>query len=542
MVLSLGVTHEVVNQATPLENYDLYGRDPLAKEVVVKAGGDWAHPELHRLGQTLGSAEWIEKGFLANRYKPELLTFDRYGHRVDQVKFHPAYHELMDLGIQTGISAQPWNEADRPGVMVARALKHYMLTQIEAGVCCPLTMSFAAVPALSADPVLEKEWRPRLLTREYDPRFLPAAEKRGVTVGMAMTEKQGGSDVRANSTRAERTADGYELVGHKWFCSAPMSDAFLTLAQTPEGLTCFLVPRFRPDGSVNSLRVMRLKDKLGNHANASSEIEYHHTFAHLLGPPGRGVPTIIEMVNHTRLDCVIGSSGLMRAALSSAIHHSRHRSAFGARLIEQPLMQNLLADLALEWEAGLRMALRLARGYESREQQGGFVRLATAVSKFWVCKRTPKMVVEALEAHGGAGYVEEFALARIYREAPLSSIWEGSGNVICLDVLRAMAKEPGALQEFMLELEKSRGQLAPYDRCLDELKEQLAAGPSQAGARRLVECMGLLLQSRLMLDEAEASVAETFVDSRLNGGYQEFGCLPPGVDFEHLIQRAFPAS
>lgn len=527
---------QVKNQPPELVDYNLFKSDRVAAESLSLYQADWARSDLEQLGRRLGSAEVIEWGFLANRFTPEFHPLDRFGHRIDRVEFHPAYHHLMSLGVEAGIHAAPWRDP-RPGAQVARAIKHYMLTQIEAGVGCPLTMTFAAVPALRQEPAVAGLWEDKLLALEYDGRFLPAAEKRGVLMGMAMTEKQGGSDVRANTTRAIPDGEGVRLVGHKWFCSAPMNDAFLTLAYSDEGLGCFLVPRFTPDGEVNSIRIQRLKNKLGNKANASSEIEYHYAFAWPVGAPGRGVPTIIEMVNHTRLDCVIGSSGLMRAALVQAAHHTAHRSAFGKTLRDWPLMANVLADLTLECEAALRLALRLAVGYEqstSPEQQA-FVRIATAVAKYWVCKRTPPMVVEALECHGGNGYVEESVMPRLYREAPLSSIWEGSGNVICLDVLRALSKTPQTGEVLVAELEGCAGHDPSYDKHLELVKRDLKEGVNPAGARRSVERMALLLQASLML--RDSPVGESFCIARLQEPGHEYGTLPDSVDFGTILER-----
>lgn len=544
-----GATHAVMNQPPALEDYDLFTHDPVLTEAVAREGASWAGDELAAFGTRLGEREILELGHLANRHTPTLRTHDRFGHRLDTVDFHPAWHELMALGVGAEIHALPWN---RPGVgaHVARAAKHYLLTQVEAGVLCPITMAFSSIPALRLEPSVAEVWEPRVRSTTYDPRFQPAAEKDGALLGMAMTEKQGGSDVRANTTRAKPAADGtYRLTGHKWFCSAPMCDGFLTLAHLEEGVTCFLVPRFLPDGERNRLFIQRLKDKLGNRSNASSEIEYHDTWAQRIGPPGRGIPTILEMVAHTRLDCMLGSAALMRQALVQAFHHCRHRHAFGRRLVEQPLMRNVLADLALEWEAATALALRVARAYDaastdgsSGESSAAFRRIATAIGKYWVCKRTPGVVVEALECHGGNGYVEESVLPRLYREAPLSSIWEGSGNVMCLDVLRALTREPATGPALWAELDAARGADRRYDAFVDRLKTTLGRREDpQLRARRLVEDLAMALQASLLLRHGTAAVADAFCAARLAGeGGREYGTLPSGVDLDGILTRIWP--
>jgi putative acyl-CoA dehydrogenase len=544
-------THDVVNQAVPLENYNPYTADAALTEGVAREGADWAEAELRAFGEQTGRAEFIALGFQANRNPPELKTHDRYGHRIDEVAFHPAWHELMRAGVEAGVHSLPWNET-RTGAHVARAAKHYLLDQVETGVGCPLTMTFAVVPALGAQREIAEEWVPRVTSRQYDPRLIPPPDKAGCLMGMAMTEKQGGSDVRANTTRAEPIGAGgpggeYTLVGHKWFCSAPMCDAFLTLAQTDAGLSCFIVPRILPDGSRNVFRIQRLKDKLGNRSNASSEIEYNGTWARMVGEEGRGVPTIIEMVNHTRLDCVIGSAGIMRQAVAQALNHTAHRSAFGKVLNQQPLMQNVLADLALESEAATATMCRLARGYDdARENEAAraFVRIATAVSKYWVCKRTSAMVYEALECHGGAGYVEESILPRLYREAPLSSIWEGSGNVMCLDVLRALGREPDALPAFRAELETAVGNNKHYDAFVAGLEKELSDfDQAETRARRIVENLALAFQASVLVRYAPDYVSEAFCASRLNGNHgHEYGTLGKNVAFEKIIERATPTT
>jgi putative acyl-CoA dehydrogenase len=460
------------------------------------------------------------------------------------VEFHPAWHRLIGLGVQQGVHCLPWVD-ERVGAHQARVASHYLLTQVEAGVGCPLTMTFAAVPSLRREPELARQWVPRITSRQYDFGLRPPQDKKGCLMGMAMTEKQGGSDVRANTTGAEKLGDGsYRLQGHKFFCSAPMCDAFLTLAQGPTGLTCFLVPRVLPDGQRNRIHIQRLKEKLGNRSNASSEIEYHGAIAWRVGEEARGVPTIIEMVNHTRLDCVVGTTSLMRAALVQALHHCRGRSAFGRPLLQQPLMQNVLADLTVEWEAAVQLMLRLAQGFDESSKnpaEAAFVRLATAVSKYWVCKRGARFAQEAMECLGGSGYVEESVMPRIYREMPLASIWEGSGNVICLDVLRAVQKTPRTLELFFAEVESTRG----GDRRLDQAVHNLKASwqrPEEAEirARRLVERMALVLQASLLLRRSPSFVAEAFCATRLgDNGLREFGTLPSGAAHQALLDRGW---
>jgi putative acyl-CoA dehydrogenase len=539
-------THEVLNQPPALADYNLYTTDSVLGELVAREGAAWAADELRLFGQHLGRADVLALGELANRFVPELRTHDRFGYRIDEVEFHPAWHELMRLGVEAEVHALPWNRR-RPGAHVARAVKHYLLTQVEAGVLCPLTMTFAAVPALGAEPAVAGEWVPRVTSARYDPRLRPASEKVGCLVGMAMTEKQGGSDVRANTTRARPAGGGvYLLTGHKWFCSAPTCDAFLTLAQTERGLTCFLVPRWTDDGERNRIRIQRLKNKLGNRSNASGEVEYLDTWARRVGEEGRGVPTIIEMVNHTRLDCTIGSAALMRQALTQALHHASHRRAFSRLLVDQPLMKNVLADLALESEAAATLVGRVARAYDGAgdDQARRLRRILTAIAKYWVCKRGPAMVGEALECLGGNGYVEESILPRIYREIPLSSIWEGSGNVICLDVLRALAREGETLPALRQELARSRGADPRYDAWLEEIEKELADEMTlEARARRVVERLALALQASLLLEHAPPFVAEAFLAARLAGaGGHEYGTLPPGVDVDAIVERAMPAN
>ncbi len=542
-------THEVTNQSVPLEDYNVYKADTALREAVHREGAAWADSRVADFGAECGSARYIELGRVANKFPPELRTHDRYGHRVDMVDYHPAYHEIQSLYVKHRAHSWPWVEP-RAGAHVARAALAYMIPQTEAGVGCPITMTFAVVPALRHQPEIAAAWLPKITSNEYDPRHIPVGQKRSAQMGMAMTEKQGGSDVRANTTRAHAIGAGgpggdYLLDGHKWFCSAPMSDAFLTLAKTEAGVSCFLVPRFRPDGSKNNFFIQRLKDKLGNRSNASSEIEYVDTWAQMVGEDGRGVPTIIEMVTHTRLDCGLASAGFMRQGVAQAVHHARHRSAFGKRLRDQPLMKNVLADLAVEWEAATMLMFRLARGYDEAVNDASgqdFVRIATAVAKYWVCKRGPHHVYEAMECLGGAGYVEESPLPRLYREAPLTSIWEGSGNVMCLDVLRAMNREPETAGAFLGEVEQARGGDARLDAAIDGLKKNLLdTDKLELRARRLTEQMALVLQGALLVRYGNRAVADAFCASRLAGDHgDEYGTLPRDTEFDAIIDRAAP--
>jgi putative acyl-CoA dehydrogenase len=543
-------THEVTNQPPPLEGYDVFGADAALVEAVEREGAGWAADDLHALGRLAGSPEAIGWGFDANRNPPELHTHDRYGHRIDEVAYHPAYHELMRVAVSHGLHASPW-AVDRPGTHVARAAGFVTWSQVEAGHGCPISMTYSVVPALRNQPDLAAEWEPRLVARAYDPRNVTATEKPGAIAGMAMTEKQGGSDVRANTTRAEPTGDGsdgrWALTGHKWFCSAPMSDIFLVLARAPGGLSCFLVPRWLPDGARNEgFRVMRLKDKLGNRSNASSEIELDGAVAWLVGEEGRGVRTIIDMVAHTRLDCVLGATSAMRQATAQALHHAAHRSAFGSTLVDQPLMRVVLADLAVESEAATVTAMRLARAFDDAargdEAAGAVRRIATAVGKYWTCKRLPTHVGEALECLGGNGYVEESIMPRLFRESPLNGIWEGSANVICLDVLRAMAREPVALEAFVGEIDAARGADARLDATVARVRHELGDLVGiEARARRVVEAMGLALQGSLLVRFGHPAVAEAFCASRLAGVEGlALGTLPPGLDLGTIIERSRP--
>ena len=534
-------THEVSNQPPPLHDYDPLARDGALFEALHREGAEWAEADVAALGRQAASAEALAWGAQANENPPRLRTHDRFGNRIDEVEFHPAWHALMRLSVGSGIHASPWREP-REGAHVARAARMFLVSQTEFGHGCPISMTYSAFPALQRQPDLLEEWAPRITSLEYDPRAAPAAEKSGALIGMGMTEKQGGSDVRANTTRAQPIGDGaFALTGHKWFCSAPMCDAFLVLAQAPRGLSCFLLPRWSPDQTRNRFFIQRLKDKLGNRSNASGEVEFDGAFARLVGEEGRGVQTILEMVNHTRLDCVIGSAGMMRAALVQAAHHCAHRSAFGKRLVEQPLMRAVLADLAIESEAATVLMMRLARAYDRREDESSFRRIATAVAKYQVCKRAAPHVAEALECLGGNGYVEESGMPRIYREAPLNSIWEGSGNVICLDVLRALAKEPQARDALVAELRLSRGADRRLDAALDDAEAAMVK-PEESQARRLVERLAIALQGSLLVRTAPDAVADAFCSTRLarDHGYA-FGTLPASADASAILSRAWPA-
>jgi putative acyl-CoA dehydrogenase len=532
--------HEGANQPPALEGYDLFLENRPLAEALERDGGGWVADEASEFGRFL-SGEPLEWGRQANENPPRLRTHDRFGNRIDEVEFHPAWHALLKTSVEHGLHALSWRES-RAGGHVARAALFYLMAQVEAGHGCPISMTHAAVPALRAQRELVQEWEPLLTSFVYDPGLRPPGEKRGALCGMAMTERQGGSDVRANATTARPLGDGeYELTGHKWFCSAPMCDAFLVLAQADEGLSCFLVPRVLPDGTRNGFLIQRLKDKLGDRSNASSEIELDAAWARLVGEDGRGVPTIIEMVNHTRLDCVLGTAAAMRAAVEQATHHAAHRSAFGKLLVDQPLMRNVLADLCIESEAATMTALRLARAYDRGED--AFARVATAVAKYWVCKRGPGHAAEALECLGGNGYVEESALPRIYRQQPLQSVWEGSGNVICLDVLRALRRSPETLDAFVDECRKAAGADPRLDEWLGVLERELRdpEEAAEAGARRLVERMGLALQASLLVRHGDAVVSDAFCASRLAGdGGLAYGTLPPRIDAAAIVERHRP--
>ncbi|HEY8324772.1 MAG TPA: isovaleryl-CoA dehydrogenase [Ktedonobacterales bacterium] len=544
-------THEVFNQPPPLVGYNVYEQDIALREGVAREGAAWAGPRLREIGAVAGSEEAIAWGEQANRYPPELRTHDRYGHRIDEVSFHPAWHELMRRAVGWGLHASPWRDP-QPGAHVARAAGFLVWSQVEAGHGCPISMTYAAIPALRVEPTVAAEWEPRFTSLEYDFGLRAPQTKRGLICGMGMTEKQGGSDVRANTTRAIPDAtDGasYRLTGHKWFCSAPMSDAFLVLAQAPGGLTCFLMPRVLHDGALNRIFIQRLKDKLGNRSNASSEIELREAWAIRVGEEGRGVRTIIEMVNSTRLDCIAGSASLMRQAVAQATHHAAHRAAFGKSLIDQPLMTSVLADLAIESEAATTLLLRLATARDraaadpGAQSEAALLRLGVAIGKFWVCKRAEALAAEAMECLGGAGYVEESILPRLYREAPVNAIWEGSGNVIALDTLRALRREPESAEALLAEIDLAHGASATLDTAIARLRHELAdPADAELRARRVVELMALTLQASLLARHAPSFVSDAFIAARL--GEQRalsFGALPPAANARAITQRARPA-
>ncbi|MCB1539955.1 MAG: isovaleryl-CoA dehydrogenase [Rhodoblastus sp.] len=540
------VTHEVINQPHELIDYNLYSSDRTLAEAVVRENAQWAENDLADFGARIGTADYLDLGAQANRHLPEYDTHDRYGRRVDLVRFHPSYHQLMKTSIEEGLHSSPWTDP-RPGAHVARAARFYLHSQIEAGHGCPITMTFAAVPALKLQPEIAKEWLPKILARSYDPRNVPADEKDGITIGMAMTEKQGGSDVRANSTRAypirtEGSGQPYELVGHKFFVSAPMCDAFLVLAQAPGGLSCFLVPRWKPDGTKNPLQVLRLKKKMGNASNASSETELRGALGWMIGEEGRGVPTIIEMVAMTRFDCMIGSSAGMRMAVAQAIDHCAQRAAFGRLLIDQPIMTNVLADLALESEAALTLTMRIARALDDRADphEANLIRIGTAIGKYWICKRTPSVATEAMECIGGSGVMEDGPMPRLFRESPVNAIWEGSGNVQCLDVLRAMGKSPETLEAFFAEIETAKGGNATLDAHVEALREDMRETEDfELRARNLVDRLATGLQASLLVRHAPSYVADAFCASRLaSQGAHQYGALPKGADCKAIVQRA----
>ncbi|MGW4070325.1 acyl-CoA dehydrogenase family protein [Nocardia grenadensis] len=537
------LTHDVVNQVPPITPFEV-SRDPALLAGLHREGAGWAEAEVRELGTLAGTEQVQEWGRLANDYPPVLHTHDRYGNRVDEVEFHPYWHELMAVAVEHGLHAAPWAD-NRAGAHVARAAKFYVWGAADAGHMCPVSMTYAAIPALRHNPELAARYEPLLTARGYDFGLREPSTKAGLIAGMSMTEKQGGSDVRANTTTATPQPDGtYRLVGHKWFTSAPMSDMFLTLAQAPGGLSCFLLPRVLPDGSRNPIRLQRLKDKLGNKSNASAEIEYENAIGWPVGAEGAGVKTIIEMVNMTRLDCVIGSAVGMRTAAVRAVHHARHRKAFGAALVDQPAMRNVLADLVLESEAATTVMLRLAGATDRAAADSGEAalrRIALAVTKYWVCKRAAPHAAEALECFGGNGYVEESGMPRLYREAPLMSIWEGSGNVAALDALRAMGTQPETVEAYFAEISRARGENPHLDRAIDLVGKELAdRSDIEYRARRIVELMALVLQGAQLVRHGHRAVADAFCASRLGADWgAAFGTLPTGVDTTAIIERAF---
>ena len=534
--ISLLDGHQVVNQAPPVPEYNLFTADPVMEAALAREGAGWAAGRLAAFGAVMGSEQVSGLAEAANRFPPELRAYDRFGQRIDEVVYHPAYHELMHLAKTHEVHSIAWTAAQSGGHVAHMALE-YLLVQGEAGVCCPVTMTYAGYAALRKAPGAA-DWLPRITAASYDSRFIPAPEKTGVTIGMAMTEKQGGSDVRSNTTRAAAMGEAgwFELTGHKWFCSAPMSDAFLTLAQTPAGLSCFLVPRWRPDGTRNPFFIQRLKDKLGDRSNASAEIEYRRTAAQLIGEEGQGVRAIIEMVHHTRLDTAVAAAGLMRAAVVQAVHHASHRSAFQKRLVDQPLMRNVLADLVVEWVAATLLVARVARSFDD-PSAAPFARIAVAAAKYWTNKRLPAHVCEALECHGGSGYVEESVMPRLFRQAPVNGIWEGSGNVVCLDVLRSIERAPGALEALLEECGLAQGGDPRLDRALMRLKDDLRQpAEPQLRARRTVASLAMVLQASLLVRFGPPAAADAYCASRLESDWTgTFGTLRSGADFDTII-------
>jgi len=542
-------THEVENQAHALENYNVYTSDIALQEAVKREGGAWAENELNTLGAASGTPERILLGFQANANKPVFRPQDHYGRRIDQVDFHPSYHELMRIYREENIHALPWTNP-RQGAHVVRTAKAYLHSQVEVGHGCPGTMVFACVPALKNQPDLAKKWLPLITNEHYDPRNIPAHLKKGVTVGMAMTEKQGGTDVRANSTRAYPVSVGgpgqeYELVGHKYFVSGPMGDIFLVLAQTENGISCFLVPRWRPDGTKNPMQILQLKDKMGNISNASSETELRGALGWMIGDEGKGIKTILDMVSLTRFDCMLGSSAMMRSAISQITHHCSQRKAFGKRLVDQPLMQNVLADLAIESEAALAFTMRMARSLDNAgmdEHEDNFMRMGTAVGKYWICKRAPGHAYEAMECIGGSAVMETSMMPRLYREAPINAIWEGCGNVQALDVLRAMSREPASMEAFLTEVNKGKGADKTFDKFVLGLENEFAdLSNMEYRARHIVEKMGLAIQGSLLIQNDNQLIAEAFCASRLrDNGYLMYGTMPTDIDCKAIVDRATP--
>ncbi|MEA2860482.1 MAG: putative acyl-CoA dehydrogenase [Methylobacteriaceae bacterium] len=538
-------THEVLNQPPPLADYDAFSSDPVLQKIVATFDAAWSGERLHEAGRTVGSAHVQDLARKANRHLPELRTHDRFGNRVDRIEFHPAWHELMALAIGQETHSLAWTET-RLGAQVARAALSYLWNQGENGICCPIGMTYSAIPVLRRDPARWAEWGNLITSNKYDSRQIRASDKTGATVGMAMTEKQGGSDLRQTQTRAEPNRDGtYSLVGHKWFFSVPHSDVFLTLAQTKEGVSCFVVAGWLPDGARNRLHIQRLKDKAGNKSNASSEVEFRGAIAHLIGEPGHGIRTGLEMNHYTRLDFAIGSAGLMRQAVAQAAHHVAHRRAFQRTLIDQPIMTNVIADLALEAEAAAWLAFRFVAALDregASESERLLGRIGAPIAKYWNCKRVVAVAAEALECHGGNGFIEDHLMARLYREAPLNGIWEGTGNVICLDVLRSMQRFPDCVPALIDELRLAKGNNHHYDAALDALETDLAGGLArhEGQARRLVERVALLISAGLLLRHSP-EMADAFIATRLAGGWSgHFGSLPRAADAGAIARCAVP--
>jgi len=547
----MGDTHVVLNQPPPLVDYDMASAEPVLDEALTREGAGWSHDEIHEFGRRMSSAEVYEWGFQANRNNPVLHTHDAYGHRADRVEFHPSWHSLLDLAVSNGLHSLPWEHQPGEGGYPARAAFTFLASQIEAGHFCPISMSTSVIPTLRRQPEVAADWEALQMSRVYDPTFQPASKKTGVLMGMGMTEKQGGSDVRSNTTAASPVDGGgpgaeHLLTGHKWFMSAPMSDAFVVLANAPGGLSCFLVPRFTPDGEVNRLHIQRLKDKLGNRSNASSEVEFDEAWGRMVGEEGRGVATIIEMVAGTRLDCITGSAALMRQAVSQAIHHSAHRRAFGSPLVDKPLMLNVLADLEIETELATLMMMRVAGAFDRGpldEHEAMVKRILTPVAKYWVSKRCSEVVREAIECLGGNGYVEDSIMPRLYRESPVNAIWEGSGNVIALDLVRAIAREPGTVDALQKELEAAKGVDHRLDVAIDTALDSVRAPVEpEYEARRLSEALALATGGALLARYGSDEVWQGFAASRLSGdGGGLYGTLPAGVAVGAIVEKAIPA-
>jgi putative acyl-CoA dehydrogenase len=539
------VTHDVLNQAPALTDYDAYAGDPALATILETFGAGWMAPRAGEIGRRVGSARVQDLARQANRTLPELKTRDRWGNRIDQIEFHPAWHELMTLAMRDEFHSLCWTQP-RPGAQVARAAVSYLWNQGENGICCPLGMTYSAIPILRRDPARWVDYGALVTSGVYDSRPLPAAAKRGGTVGMAMTEKQGGSDLRQTQTVAHKNGDGtYSLVGHKWFFSVPHSDVFLTLARTDEGVSCFVVPGWLPDGTRNRLHIQQLKDKCGNKSNASSEVEFRGVIAHLIGEPGHGIRAGLEMNHYTRLDFAVGSAGLMRHALAQAAHHTSHRRAFQKALIDQPLMTNVIADLAIEVEAAAWLAFRFVHALDREtdwESERLLGRIGAPIAKYWVCKRATPVVAEALECHGGNGFIEDHLMARLYREAPLNGIWEGTGNVVCLDVLRAIRREPACVPALLDELRLAKGADRRYDAFIADVETEMAdVLRSEGNARRCVERMALALSASLLLRYAPHDVADGFIASRIAGSWSgHFGSLPDGLNLQAIARRAAP--
>ncbi|HEX8663161.1 MAG TPA: acyl-CoA dehydrogenase family protein [Beijerinckiaceae bacterium] len=536
-------THEVLNQPPPLADYDAYATDPVLRSIVRAFGAAWAEPKLFEAGRTVGSARVQQLARQANRHTPELRTHDRFGNRVDEIEFHPAWHELMGLAIGQECHSLAWTER-RPGAQVARAALAYLWNEGENGIMCPILMTYASIPTLRSDPEIAREWEPKVLSTRYDPRQTRASEKTGVTVGMAMTEKQGGSDLRQTQSVAERDGDEWRIVGHKWFFSVPHSDVFIALARTERGVSCFLVPGWLPDGSRNRIVIQRLKDKAGNKSNASSEVEFRGAYGRLIGEEGHGIREAISMGHLTRLDCAISSAGIMRLAVAQGAHHASHRRAFQKALIDQPMMTNVLADLHLEATAAAWLAFRVAAALDGEAGEGERLlnRIGAPIAKYWICKRAVSVVYEALECHGGNGFIEDHMMARLYREAPLNGIWEGSGNVIALDVLRSMAREPESVPALLTEIAAAKGQDPRLDAAIRDIEADLSDLARHEGqARRLVERLATLLCASLLVRHAPHAMADAYIASRIEGGWTgAYGTLPRGIDTAAIARMAVP--